>query len=101
VGIPFAAFLSAVDRDPVFRQLTKALRRWEETPMQGLVSNRRFSVASSAGSLAVVWLACSIFSVPYGFGWRGPGWTALAVSVALCLSSFAAFDAARRREALR
>ena len=69
--------------------------------MQALVSSRQFRDASSAVALAVVWLACAIFSVPYGSGWMGPGWMALAVSVALWVNRFATFDSARRQGVLR
>ena len=57
--------------------------------MRDLVSSQQLRDASSAASLAVVWLACAIFSVPYGSGWMGPGWMALAVAVALWVSRFA------------
>jgi len=69
--------------------------------MQALVSSRQFRDASSAAALAVVWLACAIFSVPYGSGWMGPGWMALAVSVALWVNRFATFDSARPQVVLR
>jgi hypothetical protein len=68
--------------------------------MRDRVSSRQIRDASSAAALAVIWLACTIFSVPYGSGWMGPGWMALAVSVALWVGRFAGFDSARRPVAL-
>ena len=69
--------------------------------MQALVSSRQLRDASSAASLAVVWLACTIFSVPYGSGWMGPGWMALFVSVALWVNRFGSFNSARPQVVLR
>jgi len=51
--------------------------------MLDLGSSPRFRGAALLSSLAVVWLASSIFSVPYGFRWMGLGCVVSAVSAAL------------------